>query len=180
MRSIVDRRLLLALGALLISASASAADDIRFGNLVISPGWSRATPGGAKVAGGYLKIENTGADADTLKSGTADISGKLEIHEMAVANGVMTMRPLANGLTIPPGQTVTLAPGGYHIMFMDLAQPLKQGANFNVTLEFEKAGRVVVPFSVQSIGANDTHGGRDMKPADPSSHSMEHSKTQKH
>ena len=57
-------------------------------------------------------------------------------------NGVMTMRPLDKGLAIEPGKTVKLAPGGYHLMLMDLKGPLKQGDKVPVTLEFEKAGKV--------------------------------------
>ena len=61
---------------------------------------------------------------------------------MAMNNGVMTMRPLDKGLSIEPGKTVKLAPGGYHLMLLDLKSPLKQGDKLPVTLEFEKAGKV--------------------------------------
>ncbi len=57
-------------------------------------------------------------------------------------NGVMTMRPLDKGSWIEPGKTVKLAPGGYHLMLMDLKNPLKQGDQVPLTLEFEKAGKV--------------------------------------
>src|SRR5450631_1185393 len=114
---------------------------------------SRATPGGAKVGGGYLTIENKGSTPDRLIGGSADVAGKVEIHEMAMNNGVMTMRPLDKGLTIEPGKTVKLAPGGYHLMMSDLKSPLKRGDKLPVTLEFEKAGKVTVSFDVQGIGA---------------------------
>jgi hypothetical protein len=68
-------------------------------------------------------------------------------------NGVMTMRPVKGGLSIPPGQSVTLAPGGYHIMLMELKAPLKKGDKVPVTLAFEKAGEVNVTLDVQGIGA---------------------------
>ena len=61
---------------------------------------------------------------------------------MAMNNGVMTMRPLDKGLAIEAGKTVKLAPGGYHLMLMDLKSPLKQGEKVPLTLEFEKAGKV--------------------------------------
>ena len=96
------------------------AQEVKAGDLVITQVWSRATPGGAKIAGGYLTIENKGAAPDRLVSGSGDFAGKVEIHEMAVNNGVMTMRPLDKGLPIEPGKTVKLAPGGYHLMLMDL------------------------------------------------------------
>ena len=134
------------------------ADDIKAGDLVISQAWSRATPGGAKTGGGYLTIENKGSSPDRLVGASADIAGKVEIHEMSMKDGVMTMRPLEKGLAIEPGKTVKLAPGGYHVMLMDLKSPLKQGDKVPVTLEFEKAGKVAVSFDVQSVGAQGPAG----------------------
>ena len=72
---------------------------------------------------------------------------------MAMNNGVMTMRPLEQGLTIEPGKTVKLAPGGYHLMLLDLKSPLKKGGKVPVTLEFEKAGKVNLSFDVEGVGA---------------------------
>src|SRR3954451_22966990 len=129
------------------------AQEVKAGDLVITQPWSRATPGGAKIAGGFLTIENKGAAPDRLVSGAGDVAGKVEIHEMAMNNGVMTMRPLDKGLVIEPGKTVKLAPGGYHLMLMDLKQPFKQGDKVPVTLEFEKAGKVALSFDVQGVGA---------------------------
>lgn len=131
----------------------ASAEDIKAGDLVISQAWSRATPGGAKIAGGYLTIENKGAAPDRLVGGSGDIAGKVEIHEMAMNNGVMTMRPLDKGLAIEPGKTVKLAPGGYHLMMFDLKGPFKQGEKVPVTLEFEKAGKVNLSLDVQGVGA---------------------------
>src|ERR1700709_1390716 len=134
------------------------AEDIKAGDLVISQAWSRATPGGAKIAGGYLTIENKGTAPDRLIGGSADVAGKVEVHEMAMNNGVMTMRPLDKGLAIEPGKTVKLAPGGYHLMMFDLKSPLKQGDKVPVTLEFEKAGKVKLSLDVQGIGAQGPAG----------------------
>ncbi len=153
--------------ALLVAPA--GAQEIKAGDLVITQAWSRATPGGAKIAGGYLTIENKGATADRLIGGSADVAGKFEVHEMAMKDGVMTMRPLDKGLVIEPGKTVKLAPGGYHLMLMDLKSPLKQGDKLPVTLEFEKAGKVKLAFDVQGVGAKgptagEGHsGGHDMK-----------------
>jgi copper(I)-binding protein len=146
----------------------ACAEDIKAGDLVISHAWSRATPNGAKIAGGYLTIENKGAAPDKLIGGSGDIAGKVEVHEMAVNNGVMTMRPLDNGLAIEPGKTVKLAPGGYHLMMFDLKGPLKQGEKVPVTLEFEKAGKVNLSLDVQGVGAQgpagaDSAGHMEMK-----------------
>ncbi|NEW87175.1 copper chaperone PCu(A)C [Rhodopseudomonas sp. WA056] len=139
--------------ATVLSTAAVQAAEVKAGDLVISKSWSRATPGGAKVAGGFLTIENKGSSADRLVAGSADIAGKVEIHEMSMDNGVMKMRPLDNGLAIEPGKTVTLMPGSYHIMLMDLKGPLKQGDKVPVTLEFEKAGKVQLTLDVEGVGA---------------------------
>jgi copper(I)-binding protein len=147
-------------------AAPTRAQEVKAGDLVITQAWSRATPGGAKIAGGYLTIENKGTAVDRLVGGSGDVAGKIEVHEMAMNNGVMTMRPLDKGLAIEPGQTVKLAPGGYHLMMFDLKEPLKQGDKVPVTLEFEKAGKVKLSLDVQGIGAQGpgaASGGMEMK-----------------
>jgi periplasmic copper chaperone A len=145
------------------------AEQIKAGDLVITQAWTRATPNGAKIGGGFLTIENKGSTADRLIAGSGDVSARVEVHEMTMNNGVMTMRPLDKGLVIEPGKTVKLAPGGYHLMMFDLKGPLKQGDQVPITLEFEKAGKVKVSFDVQGVGAQgpagagNSGGGMDMK-----------------
>src|SRR5579872_7497503 len=129
------------------------AEETKIGNLVITQAWSRATPGGAKVGGGYLTITNEGSTPDRLIGGSAEFAAKVQVHEMSMNNGVMTMRPLEQGLVIEPGKTVKLSPGGLHLMLLDLKAPLKQGERVPVTLEFEKAGKVSVVLDVGGIGA---------------------------
>ena len=146
----------------ILLATPLRADEVKAGDLVITQAWSRATPGGAKTGGGYLTIENKGSTPDRLIGGSADIAAKVEMHEMSMKNGVMTMRPLDKGLTIEPGKTVKLAPGGYHLMMMDLKGPLKQGDKVPVTLEFEKAGKVQVSLDVQGVGAQGPGGAAKM------------------
>lgn len=153
------------LAAVLFGVQAHA-QEVKAGDLVITQAWSRATPSGAKIAGGYLTIENKGAAPDRLLGGSGDIAGKVEVHEMAMNNGVMTMRPLDKGLTIEPGKTVKLAPGGFHLMIMDLKGPFKQGDKVPLTLEFEKAGKVALSLDVHGVGAQapEGHAGHmDMK-----------------
>jgi periplasmic copper chaperone A len=146
-------RTLLTISLLLTGCVVARADDVKAGDLVISQAWSRATPGGAKVAGGYLTIENKGTVADKLVGVSADIAGKAEVHEMAMDNGVMKMRLLDKGLVIDPGKTVKFAPGGYHLMLQELKGSFKQGDKVPVTLQFEKAGKVTVSLDVQGVGA---------------------------
>ena len=142
-------------------AAPALAEEVKAGDLLITQAWSRATPGGAKVAGGYLTIQNKGSAADRLIGGSADVADKVQVHEMATTNGVMTMRPLDKGLSIGPGKTVKLTPGGYHLMLLDLKSPLKQGDKVPVTLEFEKAGKVKLSLDVQGVGAKGPAGAAD-------------------
>ena len=150
-----------------LAAAPAQAQEVKAGDLVITQAWSRATPNGAKIGSGYLTIENKGASPDRLVGVAADVAGKVEVHEMAMNNGVMTMRPLDNGLTIDPGKTVKLAPSGYHLMIMDLKSPLKQGDKLPLTLQFEKAGKVAVTLDVQGVGAQGPGAGDGMMKMSP-------------
>lgn len=135
----------------LIPTGASAR-DYKIGPLVINQPWSRATPRGAPVAGGYFKVTNTGTTPDRLVGGSAENAKRFEIHEMSMDGGVMKMRELSNGLEIPPGATVELKPGSYHIMMMNPSRPLAKGDRIKGTLVFEKAGKVDVEFVVEGMG----------------------------
>jgi copper(I)-binding protein len=142
----------LAFALLFAGAQTGFAHGFKIGDLEIGHPWSRATPAGAKVAGGYFTITNKGSTPDRLLSISTDISDKAELHEMSVKDGVMTMRPVAGGLEIPAGGKVALAPGGYHLMFIGLKRQPKQGETFSATLTFEKAGTVSVDFAVEGMG----------------------------
>lgn len=139
--------------AVLIATSAIA-QEYKLGPLVIDRAWTRATPKSATVAGGYLKITNTGSTPDRLTGGSADVSRKFEVHEMSMDGGVMKMRELKDGLEIPPGATVELKPGSYHIMMMNLSRPLAKGDTVKGSLTFEKAGKVDVEFKVEALGGS--------------------------
>jgi copper(I)-binding protein len=147
---------MLAVAALLLfapaTARAQAPTPVKAGALQIEAPWLRATPGGAKVAAGYLRIINTGSEPDRLLSASMPLAGRGDVHEMSMQGGVMRMRPLAQGLIIEPGKSVELKPGGYHLMFLDMKGALKQGDNVPVTLTFEKAGSATVTFPVGAIG----------------------------
>jgi uncharacterized protein YcnI len=144
----------------LVAATEKASASRRYtaGNLVIEAPWTRATPPGARVAGGYVKITNNGREADRIVGGSLVGAERVEIHEMAMTDGVMRMRQLGQGLEIKPGETVELKPGGYHVMFMGLGSPIAMGAPLRGTLVFEKAGTVSVEFDVAPIGASGAGG----------------------
>ena len=147
-----------------LSLQPAFAHGYKLGDLDIHHPWTRATPAGADVAGGYLDIINNGQMADRLVS--VDVVGvhMAMIHEMATTDGVMTMRPLAAGLDIPAGATVSLKPGSYHVMMMGLAKPFAVGDMVQATLHFEKAGSIAVEFKVDAMGANPsaTHNHTEM------------------
>jgi hypothetical protein len=138
--------------AVVLISSMAAAEIYSAGGLQIDSPWARATPKGATVGAGYLTITNKGAEADRLIGGSAAPAARFEVHTTVMENGVARMRPVT-GLEIKPGETVTLAPGGMHVMLMGLKQPLRQGQTVKGTLVFEKAGTVAIEFAVQGIGA---------------------------
>src|SRR4051812_30956077 len=156
------REFLLAVFVAIIAPASHALADVQVGGLKISQPWSRATPKGAQVGAGYLTITNTGSEPDRLIGGSLTDAGRVEIHQDTIEGGVVKMHPVQGGLEIKPGETVTLKPGGYHAMFMDLKKPLRKGDAVEGTLIFEKAGTVRVTFKVQGIAAKKPEGGGDM------------------
>ena len=148
------------------AAQTPAEASYRVGALVVTAPWTRATPKGAPVAGGYVRITNTGAEVDRLVGGSFEGARRVEVHEMVMDGSVMRMRELRAGLEIAPGQTVELRPGGLHLMFMELKGPVVTGAPVRGRLTFEKAGSVEVQFAVAPLGATTQggsggHGGHD-------------------
>jgi copper(I)-binding protein len=146
---------------LLLVAPAFAHNGVtHLGPLNISQPFTRATLPNAPVGGGYLTIENTGTEPDRLLSATSPASDVVQIHEMAMEGDVMKMRQLADGLEIPAGATVVLAPGSFHLMFMGLKQAFVEGETIAVTLTFEQAGSVelLLPVGATAAGAADAHG----------------------
>jgi periplasmic copper chaperone A len=136
-----------------LTALPASAQQFKAGDIMIDKAWSRATPKGAAVGAGYLVIHNHGATADKLTGGSADFAAGLSVHEMTKDNGIMRMRELTSGLEIPANGEIVLSPGGYHIMFTGLKQPLEKGASVKASLTFEHAGTIAVEFAVGGVGA---------------------------
>ncbi len=120
--------------------------------------WAPATPPVATVGAGYATITNPGDQADRLLGGESPAAGRVEIHLMRHDNGVMTMRPLPDGVEIPPGATLELQPGGVHLMFLNLTKPLQAGEIIPVTLEFQDAGLIEAQFTVRPLTGGHGHG----------------------
>jgi periplasmic copper chaperone A len=167
----------LALVACLLAPTVAAAHEYRAGDLHIVHPWTRATPPGARVAGGYMTIHNTGTVADRLIGGSFVESRAFEVHEMTHEYGVMRMRELEKGLEIAPGQKVELKPGGFHVMMIDLRSPMKEGQSVAGTLVFERAGTISVSFKVEGMAGRGDHDHHQGHGAGHGTHSTRPAKT---
>ncbi|MCZ8272608.1 MAG: copper chaperone PCu(A)C, partial [Microcystis sp. LE19-4.1E] len=101
----------------MLAATPLAASEFQAGDLVIKSPWSRATPSGARVAGGYFVIENKGIQPDRLVAANVEVAGRVEIHTMTLQDGVMRMRSVSGGVEIRPGESVVFQPSGLHLMW---------------------------------------------------------------
>lgn len=159
----------IALAGLLTATCAAA--DFTAGSLQLNDLWIRASVPGQTNGAGYLQIINPTTAADKLIAIESEASNRVELHTVITEDGVAKMREV-NGITIPANGDVKLAPGSYHIMFLQLTGPFKQDSLIPVVLKFEKAGDVRVNFTVKPPtynpanmqGSNAGHGhGAGMK-----------------
>ena len=125
--------------ALVGMAQPVLASEIMFSSLQF-----RATVGSMSSSAAYVSIMNHGKMADRLLDATSNLARKTELHQMEMDNGVMKMRPVENGIDIPAGKTIHLAPGGYHVMLIGLNAPLTAGSIFEITLVFQNAGEKTI------------------------------------
>jgi hypothetical protein len=176
-----SRLIIAVLALVLLPAGAHAQQqtsvkEFTIGPIKITQPWTRVTPDASTVAGGFMKITNTGTVPETLTGGSALISHRFEVHEMVMDQGVMKMRELRPGLVIKPGETITLRPGSYHVMFIDLKQQIKLGQPFKGTLVFAKAGTLEIEYAIEPFGTRvPGDGGQPMpKSTEPQQH---HKKT---
>ena len=113
--------------------------------------WARATAPSQTVGGAYVTL--TSRADDRLLGAASPVAGHVELHEMRMDGPVMRMRELPQGLPLPADTAVALAPGGYHIMLMDLKQPLVAGQTIPVTLRFQNAPPLEIALRVAPVGA---------------------------
>ena len=137
----------------LLSIGVAEARDYRLANLEIVTPWARATPRRRPQAAASSSSRTPDRRPIGSCRHAVPTAETVQIHEMKMDGNVMRMRELENGLEIPAGATVTLAPGGFHLMLMGLKQPLKQGSTVPVTLVFEKAGSIDIELAVEGLGA---------------------------
>jgi len=139
------------LAAAMFSPPAVADDSDQDHGITVEVPWARASAGMAKTGAAYATIKNVGRHADRLIGVRSSVAKKTGIHKTLVEDGVMKMRA-ADVIEVPAGGMVMLKPGGYHVMFMGLEHPLKEGASFPLTLVFEKAGEIDVNVRVMKVG----------------------------
>jgi periplasmic copper chaperone A len=148
------KHLILAALASFAAMPALACEVVRVGDIDVEHAWSRATIGADRPGVVYLSIRNTGSADDALIGVTTPIAGMPMLHETVVTDGVASM-PHAMSVPVPAGQTVALAPGGFHGMLMGLTQALEKGDSFPLTLTFQTAGEVTVTVDVLGMGAKE-------------------------
>jgi hypothetical protein len=120
------------LAAGLVCATAAAE------NVVVGEPWVRATVAGQKATGAFMELRS--AEDAVLVSASSPVAGVVEIHEMVMDGNVMKMRAMPR-LDLPAGKSVLLRPGGYHVMLMELKQPLKKGDTVPLSLRVEGKDR---------------------------------------
>lgn len=139
------------------------AQNVSAGPISVSKAWTRQTAPNQSVGGGFLTIRNVGKTDDRLLTASTPLAAEVQIHSMSMDKGVMKMRRVKEGITIPAGKSLELKPGGLHIMFIGLKKPFNLGDKIPVTLKFQRAGTVKVNFDVQSISSTSAmeghHGG---------------------
>jgi periplasmic copper chaperone A len=145
------RRLIILLAVMgLIAGGCGGGDDIS-----IDGEWARNSPKRADRGAVYMNIES--ADGDRLLSASVDssISASVEVHEVVPAEGetdeegmAMMVMQEVEAIELPAGETVNLEPGGYHVMLIDITKPLEIGQKFDLTLNFETAGEMVLEVEV--------------------------------
>lgn len=135
--------------ALLIAASAAWGQSAE-SSLRVDGAWARRALmlKGTGTGAVYAALVNTGKTPDALLTASTDAAGVVEIHETYQESGLSKMRPVAR-IEVPPGKTIEMKPGGYHIMLIDLKRDLKAGEIVQLTLVFQNAGKLAVNAQVK-------------------------------
>ena len=152
--------------AVLLTAATIAAAQMQHGGhgstVAAEKAWARASVG--KTGAAYVTLVNRGDSDDRLVAARSEVAARLSLHTHEMEGNIMRMRPV-EAIPVPAGRTVTLAPGGHHVMMIGLKGKLSEGDGFPMTLVFEKAGEVTVTVPVMKMGAmgpspSHGHGGK--------------------
>ena len=152
-RRMLPATLMLAALALTALARPAAAQQpaAASAGVAVQDAWARATPTGATAGAAYMTL--TSPAGDVLTGASTPAAGQAAVHEMRMDGAVMRMRAVEGGLVLPPGQAVTLRPGGLHVMLEGLKAPLKQGGTVPLHLTFRTAPPLDLQVPVQAVGA---------------------------
>ncbi|MDH3691056.1 MAG: copper chaperone PCu(A)C [Gammaproteobacteria bacterium] len=123
------------------------------GDIVIDQPRARPTPPGVSTGAGYMTVTNNGDIADKLLATVSEIAERVEIHTHTMDEDVIKMRRVEN-LEIRAHGSVSLSPGGLHLMLIGLQQQLIVGQHFTVDLVFERAGPTTIEVVVKEVDAN--------------------------
>jgi copper(I)-binding protein len=140
--------------ALAVSSTALCAHEYRTDSLRIIHPFARATPPGARTGAVFFTVDNAGKETDRLLRASTPIAAGVVLHQMALEGGIMKMRAVPS-VEVRSGGRLELKPSGYHLMLLDLKQPLKVGEKFPLTLTFEDAGTILISVWVEDMGAMD-------------------------
>jgi copper(I)-binding protein len=149
-----------ALVAFIAAGCAVAAGNTQAQLVAVSDAWVRAPAPGQRVAGAYMELVSRAPM--TLIAAASPAAARVELHSTSMEGGVMRMRPVAR-IELPAGQAVRLAPGGLHLMLLDLKQPLKAGDRVTLTLTVQGADGarrsvLTVEAEVRGSAAGMSHG----------------------
>lgn len=141
------------------AAHGSSAGDVQIGHPFATP----SLPGTTNGAAYFATLENTGTKPDRLLRAATPVAARVELHSMSVdAQGVMRMREI-DAIVVEPKASLKMRPGaGLHLMLVGLKEPLKEGATFPMTLEFERGGKVEVKVVVQTPKPRDAASAAHM------------------
>ena len=156
------KHFLLATTLIFSAPAAMACETVTIGDLTVEHAWSKVTIGAGRPGVFYVEIKNTGTSDDALVGIATPAADMPMLHETVVQDGIASM-PHAMSIPVPAGQSVLLAPGGYHGMLMGLTVALKEGDSFPATLTFQNAGDVTINVEVLSLraeGPDCAHAGQ--------------------
>ena len=126
-------------------------------DIYISDAWARETVAGQSGTAAYAVVANRGSGDDRLIGVSAAASITASLHETSTNGGIASMHPLEDGLQIPASDSVSLKPGGAHVMISGLTAPLHPGQALKLTLRFERSGEKTVDFKVASAAGGTAH-----------------------
>lgn len=144
-------RLSFALLAAMSCVAACTPEPTGAETLVIGDAWTRPTAAGMPMGVAYFTITNGTRVDDALIAASTPVAARVEMHETSIEDGMARMRPLTE-IPVPAGGRVAVAPGGIHLMLVDMTQPLEAGSRVPLVLEFRIAGRLTVELSVETRG----------------------------